>query len=97
MNLTDLRLNQRYLFHYKCSQPNDEPMFRANFVKLLINGVHKKLIVNSYHSKRYQHENKKTVWSIDSKLISKVEILPDIVGYECVLPDDILLEIDKYV
>jgi len=96
MNLTDLRPNQRYLFHYKDSCQHDEPMFRANFVKLFVHSNYKILIVNGYHSKKYQSENIRTVWSIDAKLISKVENLSDIVGEKCVLPDDILLEIDNY-
>jgi hypothetical protein len=96
MNLTELRPNQRYLFHYKNSHQQDDPLFRANFVKLLINGKYSYLIVNGYHSKRYQNEKTRTVWSIDTNLISKVDSLSDIIGENCVLPDDVLIEIDNY-
>ena len=97
MNLQSLHPNQRYLFHYRPSDQNNEDAFRANFVKIIINGNNKSLIVDSYHSEKYQHEYVKTIWSIDSNLISKVETLPDIVGDKFVLPDDVLLEIDNYI
>ena len=92
MDINALLANQRYLFHYN----KDGSTFRANFVKLLINENCRYLIVNGYHSKEYQHENIKTVWSIDVNLISKVEALPEILQNKCVLPDDVLLEIDNY-
>lgn len=94
MDINALLTNQRYLFHYK--KDEDESTFRANFVKLSKNENCRHLIVNCYHSKKYQYENIKTVWSIDVNLISKVEALPEILQNKCVLPDDVLLEIDNY-
>ena len=97
MNLQNLFPNQRYLFHYKSSNKEDVSLFRANFVKLIINGNNKSLIVNSYHSEKYQHEYVKTIWSIDANLILKIETLSNIIRDKCLLPEDILLEIDNYV
>ena len=92
----DLLPNQRYLFYYKHPNNRQHPMFRANFIKLVVHGNSRHLLVNSYHSTKYQYEATRTVWSIDTNLISKVETLPDILGNNCVLPDDVLLEIDNY-
>lgn len=92
----DLRANQRYLFYYKQPNNSEHPMFRANFIKLVVHENSRHLLVNCYHSSKYQHEDARTVWSIDTNLISNVETLPDILGNNCVLPDDVLLEIDNY-
>jgi hypothetical protein len=96
MEINSLLTNQRYLFHYTKGYTKCGSTFRANFIKLSKNGKYRNLMVNGYHSKKYQHENIKTVWSIDVNLITKVEALPKILQNKCVLPDDILLEIDNY-
>jgi hypothetical protein len=94
MNFTELCPDQRYLFYYKNDE--NEPMFRANFVKLFVHSKWQSLIVNAYESNKYPNESKKTWWSIDTNMILKVETLPNIIGDSYLLPDDILLEIDKY-
>jgi hypothetical protein len=96
MELNNLRPNQRYLFHYKNTDNEDEVSFRANFVRLFVHGKFSNIVVNCYESKKYPNESKKTWWSIDINLISKIETLPNIVGNVCLLPDDVLLEIDNY-
>jgi hypothetical protein len=98
MNLSELRENQRYLFHYKNKNLNDnsETMFRANFVKLFVHEKWNSLIVNNYESNKYPNESKKTWWSIDTNMIESVENLPNILGNSCLLPEDVLLEIDNY-
>lgn len=95
MNFTELCPDQRYLFYYK-NDENDEPVFRANFVKLFVHNNWQTLIVNAYESKKHPNESKKTWWSIDTNMILKVDTLPNIVGDSYLLPDDILLEIDNY-
>lgn len=96
MKLTELVVNQRYLFYYKNAKDTGDITFRANFVKLFTNGNLSSLAVTSYYSKKLPNEDIKTVWSIDADMISAVESLSNIIGGNCVLPDDILLEIDNY-
>jgi hypothetical protein len=96
MKLDELLTNQRYLFHYKKPNDYDDAIFRGNFIKLCIRRNSCFLVVNRYHSKKYPHENVKTFWAIDANMISNVESLPNLVDNNCVLPDDVLLEIDNY-
>lgn len=96
MSLSDLRPNQRYLFHYKNPHNKDDSTFRANFVQLFVREKWITLIVDGYESKKYPNEQKKTWWSIDINLVSTIESLPNILNNKCVLPDDILLDIDNY-
>jgi len=98
MDLNNLYPNQRYLFHYKKSKNNEnDATFRANFIKASTNGEITTIIVNCYVSKNYPNDPKTTRRSIDADLLSKIESLPDIIGNGCVLPDDVLLEIDDYL
>ena len=69
MKLNDLRKNQKYLFHYKNS--SDNPMFRANFVKLVSNGNIHTVVVNNYHSEKNPREHTETLWSIDAALSTR--------------------------
>jgi hypothetical protein len=96
MDLIELRPNQRYLFYYKNADNADELVFRANFVRLFVHGDCSTVVVNCYESKKFPSESKQTWWSIDINLISKIETLPNILGNVCLLPDDVLLEIDNY-
>ena len=93
MNFTELRPDQRYLFYYKNDE--NEPMFRANFVKLFVHNNWQTLIVSAYESKKHPNESKKTRWSIDTNMIEKIETVSKIVGDSYILPDDVLLEIDN--
>jgi hypothetical protein len=96
MKLTELLPNQRYLFYYKSAKDASETTFRANFIKLFTNGNISSLLVTSYYSKKRPNENIKAIWSIDADMISDVESLSNIIDGKCVLPDDVLLEIDNY-
>ena len=77
MKLTDLRKNQQYLFHYK---DINNPVFRANFVKLVSIGNIHTLIVNNYHSEKNPREHTETLWSIDGDMISNIESTQNILG-----------------
>jgi hypothetical protein len=96
MKLDQLLTNQRYLFHFKNINDQDDAMFRGNFIKLCARKTSCFIVVNGYHSKKYPRENVKTFWAIDTNMISNVESLTNLVDSNCVLPDDVLLEIDNY-
>lgn len=94
MNLSDLRPNKRYTFHYKKPNSEDDATFRANFIQVFKHDRWSTLIVKNYESKKYPMDTAR--WSIDVSLISSIESLPNIIGDTIVLPDDVLLEIDNY-
>jgi len=89
----NLRKGQRYMFYYKDDYTT---AFRATFVHLFEYNKYKTLIVNK-KDVPLPKTNKTETWYIAMELISRYETLPDILSNEkCILPDDVLLEIDNY-
>jgi len=88
---------QRYMFHYKDTFKGDERMaFRATFVHLFEYNKYKTLIVNKKDVPDPK-TNKAEIWYLAMDLMSHYETLPDIlINEKCILPDDVLLEIDNY-
>jgi hypothetical protein len=93
MDLSNLVLGTRYLFKYKKGEENG--YFRANFLGLETNQVTSYFVLNKYENNK-QPLSLAEQWYIDISFISKIELLTDIVGYSCKLPDDVLLHINKY-
>ena len=78
----DLIKGQRYLFYYT---DKERGTFRANFIKIIHNGLYMTLIVHQRDNMRH------TQWSIDMKIIKQIVSLSKIID---ILPEDILLLID---
>jgi hypothetical protein len=93
MDLSNLILGTRYLFKYK--KGKERGYFRANFLGLVENQVTSYFILNKYENNT-QPLSLAEQWYIDTSFILKIELLTDIVGYSCKLPDDVLLHINKY-
>ena len=93
MDLSNLILGTRYLFKYKKGKENG--YFRANFLELVENQVTCYFVLNKFESS-IRPLSLAERWYIDTSFISKIELLTDIVGYSCKLPDDVLLHINKY-
>lgn len=85
-----LRKGQRYTFYYKDDHTKS---FRATFAHLFEYNKYKTLIVIQKDVLLPKTET----WYIAMDLMSRYETLPDILNNEkCILPDDVLLEIDNY-
>jgi hypothetical protein len=93
MELTNLISGRRYLFKYK--KGKETGYFRANFLELIKNQVTSYFVLNKYEINK-QPLSLAEKWYIDISFISKIELLTDIVGYNCKLPDDVLLHINEY-
>lgn len=93
MDLSNLILGTRYLFKYKKGKENG--YFRANLLELVENQVTSYFVLNKLESS-IRPLSLAERWYIDTSFISKIELLTDIVGYSCKLPDDVLLHINNY-
>jgi hypothetical protein len=92
MQLTELKCRTRYIFHYKNKERN---YFRANFIGTISNHITSYLILNKGQEKYGIITNAET-WYVDMRLISNIETLIDIVDSNCIVPDDMLNEINEY-
>ena len=97
MKLTQLIPGQRYLFHYKSKQPDDINNFRANFIGFIKHGKIITIQVNDYEPQDLMYGSNKTIWSIDTDKLSKVESLSEIMYYTSKLNDDVLNIIDTFI
>ena len=93
--LDNLIEGNRYMFYYKEGAYNKSTWFRAIFVSLVKYNQYETLIVKKYDPSDGPRKNE--IWYITTELISHCESLPDILkNQRCILPDDVLLEIDNY-
>jgi len=91
MLVSELKKEQRYLFHYK---NNNRSSFRATFDHFVTNAGSTYINLKKYaaiHDTILLPER----WIIHTHLISKIESLSEIVGSSCKLPDDVLNLIDN--
>lgn len=94
-NKMNLRKGERYLFHY-ANKERYETWFRATYLGYNEYKGYITYVVHKYESPEYKQLNN-PLHFIDSKMISRVETLADVVkDIKCVLPDDVLLVIDSF-
>jgi hypothetical protein len=91
MLLTELKLKNRYTFHYK----NRDTYFRANFLGIFSNNSVTYIILNKGQEKNKQLSNVEMLY-VDMRLISNIETLLDIVDLKSLIPEDMLNEINEY-
>lgn len=92
MLLEELKYKNRYTFYYK---NNKIAYFRANYLGIFSNNVTTYFILNKAQEKNGLVSNSET-WYVDTRLILKIETLLDVVVSTCILPDDMLNEINGY-
>ena len=89
MDLYNLTLDKRYLFH--STNARGSRAFRANFIRIILGYLQ----VISYEDP-FTTINDHTVYSIPVDWITKVEDLSLILDPIRILPDDVLLIIDSF-
>jgi hypothetical protein len=92
MELTQLKHKNRYTFYYKDTQRH---YFRANFLGVFSNNTTTYVILNKSQEKNGYISNSET-WYVDVRLILNIKTLLDLVDSSCVIPDDMLNEINNY-
>ena len=90
MDLTTLKPGKRYLFH--AHSKHETRLFRASFIKVILNQIQ----VYLYEDADTQINNY-TIYTMPAYWIRKAEDLIDVLQNKCVLPDDIVIEIDSYL
>ena len=84
---------KRYLFHEKTDKNQKIKMFRANFREI----SNDRLIIDYCENDYCYKKTTTAIWSIPLELIVSNDTLDDILqDVLCILPRDILLEIDDY-
>lgn len=84
---------KRYLFHEKTNTNSKIKMFRANFREIR----NDRLIIDYYEDHHCYKNATMAIWSIPFDLIVSIDTLDDILeNVPCVLPRDVLLEIDNF-
>ncbi len=78
---------QRYLFYHKAPYEEKCITFRANFISV----TNTMLFVNSCENEK----SSKTILTIPTDWIKKIERIEDIIG-DVVVPSDVLLLIDNF-
>jgi hypothetical protein len=90
MDLTTLKPWKRYLFRLR--NKRGTRLFRASFVRVILNQIQ----VYLYEDADTKINNY-TIYTMPAYWIKNAEDLIDILQNKCVLPDDVVAEIDSYL
>ena len=95
MDFSTLRRGQRYLFHYTNPHAN-ENTFRANFLGSVTYNQYTTLVVYKYHGEN--SDMSPNIHYIGTNMIARFDTLVDILKSldNVIIPEDVLLEIDKF-
>jgi len=94
MLITELQKGQRYLFYYNTGLVDNGVvttyMFRANFVTI----ANLSIILDKYCIGGNLNDG---FWTIPLDWIENIETLEEITNSKTILPNEILMEIDKFL
>jgi hypothetical protein len=90
MDFATLKPGKRYLFHVH--NKSETRSFRASFIRVILEQIQ----VYLYEDAHTQINNY-TIYTMPAYWIRKAEDLIDVLQNKCVLPDDVVIEIDSFL